>query len=43
MGKGTTAIDIVPLKKLLYGNSDIYLRPIYQGQNKQGQDTSFFR
>ena len=42
MGKGTTAMDSVPLKKLLYGNSDFYLRPIYQGHNKQGQDTFFF-
>ncbi len=42
MGKGTTAMDSVPPKKLLYGNSDFYLRPIYQGHNKHGQDTFFF-
>jgi hypothetical protein len=42
MGKGTTAMDSVPPKKLLYGNSDFYLRPIYQGHNKKGQDTFFF-
>lgn len=41
MGKGTIAINQPPAKKLLYGDDNFYLRPIYRGEVK-GKEEYFF-
>lgn len=41
MGKGTIAFNHAPAKKVLYGDSNFYLRPIYRGIEK-GKEEFFF-
>lgn len=41
MGKGTIATNQPPAKKLLYGDDNFYLRPIYRGEVK-GKEEYFF-